>query len=129
MTEGLVINSGTYAVNTTDFSIKPESGRWIERLMVGVDGNGRAIYAPTRQFECRWGMLTPAQYNQLQVWWTSIGRTGTVTADLPRYGATTYTFFRYSGVYVQEPLPGSFYEEHYQEVTLQIIGIKTHLSS
>ena len=129
MTEGLIINSGTYAVNTVDFLIKPESGRWIERLLVGVDGNGRAIYAPTRQFECRWGMLTPTQYNQLQVWWTSIGRTGTVTVDLPRYGHTSYEFYRYSGVYVQEPLPGSFFEEHYQEVTLQIIGIKTHLSS
>jgi hypothetical protein len=128
MTEGTIAGSGTYAVNTTNFLIKPESGRWIERLLVGVDGNGRAIYAPTRQFECRWSLLTPTQYNQLQLWWTSIGQTGTVTADLPRYGHSSYEFYRYSGVYVQEPLPGSFYEEYYQDVTLLIIDIKTHLS-
>ena len=128
MTEGLVINSGTYAINTVDFLIKPVSGRWIDRLQVGVDGNGRAIYAPTRQFECRWEMLTPTQFNQLQVWWTSIAQTGTVTADLPRYGDTTYNFFRYTGVYVQEPIQGSYWEEYEQDVTLHIINIKTHLS-
>ena len=128
MTEGTIANSGTYAVNTTDFLLKPETGRWIERLLVGVDGNGRAIYAPTRQFECRWSLLTPAQYNQLQLWWTSIGQTGTVTADLPRYGHDSYEFFRYSGVYVQEPLPGSYYEEYYQDTTLLVIDITTHLS-
>lgn len=129
MTEGLVANSGTYAINTTDFLLKPITGRWIDRLRVGVDGNGRAIYAPTRQFECRWEMVTPAEFNQLQVWWTSIGQTGTVTADLPRYGDTTYNFYRYSGVYVQEPIQGSYWEEYEQDVTLLIINITTHLST
>ena len=128
MTEGLVANSGTYAVNTTDFLLKPVAGRWIDRLLVGVDGNGRAIYAPTRAFEVSWGMLTPTQFNQLQNWWVSIAQTGTVTADLPRYGHTSFTFFRYSGVYVQEPRQGSYWQEYEQDVTLQIINIKTHLS-
>jgi hypothetical protein len=129
MTEGLVINSGTYAVNQTDFFIKPETGRWIDRLSVGMDGNGRTIYAPTRQFECRWGNLTPTQFNQLQVWWTTIIATGTVTADLPRYGDTTYNFYRYTGVYVQEPRQGSYFQEYEQDVTLLITNITTHLSS
>jgi len=129
MTEGTVVGSGTYAVNTTEFLIKPMSGRWIDRLLIGLDGNGRAIYAPTRQFECRWELLTPTQFNQLQVWWTTIGQTGTVTADLPRYGDTTFNFFRYSGVYVQEPRQGSYFQEYEQDVTLLVVNIKTHLSS
>ncbi len=129
MTEGTVAGSGTYAVNTTDFLLTPETGRWIDRLLVGVDGNGRAIYAATRQFECRWSLLSPAQFNQLQVWWTTIGQTGTVTADLPRYGDNTYNFYRYSGVYVQEPRQGSYFQENEQDATLLIVNIKTHLST
>ena len=69
-----------YQINGTGIPIDPTEGRWMDQDIEGIDGNGRAIYASTREFEMRWGLLSAGQVWQLQEWWQTIGATGTITA-------------------------------------------------
>ena len=55
-----------YAINGTELLIEPTAGRWLPRNQFGVDGNGHPIYSPVRQYEINFGLLSPAQQNQLQ---------------------------------------------------------------
>jgi hypothetical protein len=95
------------------------------RDVEGIDGNGRAIYSRVREFQFRWGLLSTAQVWQLQEWWQTIGATGTVTAALPRYAWPTYTFFTYTGVYIQEPVLDVYFTESLTDVTLLVTNIVT----
>lgn len=114
-----------YQINGTGIPIDPTEGRWLEQDIEGIDGNGRAIYARTRDFEMHWGLLSPGQVWQLQSWWQTIGATGTVTAALPHYAFPTYTFQTYTGVYLQQPRFDAYFTEHLTDVTLLITNIRT----
>ena len=115
----------SYQINGTGIPLEPEEGRWMPQTVLGIDGNGRAIYPPTREFELRWGLMSTSQYWQFQSWWQSIGATGTVTADLPKYASAAYEFYTYTGVFVQQPESRQFYTEHYTDVVLLITNITT----
>jgi len=117
--------SNDYQLNGTGIPIDPTEGRWIDQDIEGLDGNGRAIYASTRDFEMRWGLLSPGQVWQLQSWWQTIGATGTITASLPRYAWPAYEFFTYTGVYVQQPRLDTYFTENLRDVTLLITNIRT----
>jgi len=114
-----------FEINGTGIPIDPTEGRWMPRDVEGIDGNGRAIYASTREFQFRWGLLSPGQVWQLQEWWQTIGSTGTITAALPRYAWPTYTFFTYTGVHIQEPVVDVYFTENYTDVTLLVTNIRT----
>jgi len=114
-----------YRVNGTDFLIEPTSGRWLPRNSFGVDGNGHPIYAPTRQFEVSFGMLTPTQQNQLQGFFDEVISTGTATVRLPEYGASAYIFENYSGCVLREPEQGQYFVENISDVRLLITNIVT----
>lgn len=115
----------TYKINGTELDPQPTKGRWIPRKMINRDGNGRAIYEPTRQHELRWGLLNAEEYDDLQNHFLSVGATGTLIVDLPVYTTGSYVFHSYTGCYVDEPSPGNFFAEHYEDVTLLITDIIT----
>ena len=114
-----------YQINSTGIPLEPEEGRWMPRTILGLDGNGRAIYPATREFEFRWGLKTPGQLWQLQEWFQTIGATGTISADLPRFAWPAYEFHTYSGIYMQEPEVNQFFTENYMEVRLLLTNITT----
>lgn len=122
MTQGV---TGSYAVNGTEITIQPTSGKWIPREPLGVDGNGHFIYPPYREFEMNWGLIDSDEANQLQNFFNSIGLTGTAIVDLPKYADLDYTFFSYSGCVLQEPSFGDYFTEHPMDVTLTITKIRT----
>lgn len=115
----------TYKINNTTLLIEPTSGRWLPREMFGLDGNGHPIYSSLRQFEINFGLLSPAQQNQLQGFYDSVITTGTAVVDLPEYGANTYTFKSYSGCVLREPEQNQYFVENIAEVVLLITNIAT----
>lgn len=122
MTAGL---SGSYAFNGTNFSLQPTEGRWNQRDSYGNDGDGHPIYGQYRTFELRWNLISANDLNQMVNFFNAVSSTGTVTACLPQYGASTYTFFNYSGCVLSEPQVDVFYEEYTQSVSLTIMKIRT----
>lgn len=119
------MGTGTYAANGTDLILQPETGQWLERELLGMDGNGRPIYTATRKFELKWGVVAPSEYNQLQNFFASIGATGSLVMDLPKYGSATWEFESYTGCYVTEPQAGTFFQQHYTNVTVVVTNIRT----
>jgi len=115
----------TYEINGTGIPLQPTEGRWMPRKILGLDGNGRAVYPPTREFQLYWGLADPSDVWQLQEWWQTIGATGTVTVALPHYAFPTYTFYTYTGVLIQEPEFRHYFSQHHTEVLLMITNITT----
>ena len=115
----------TYKLNGVELDPQPTTGEWIDRRMLGRDGNGRPIYEPTRQFKLTWGLLYPEDYNSLQDVFLSVGATGTIVSDLPTYTTGTYAFRSYTGTYINEPEMGEFFTGHYKDVMLLITNIIT----
>ncbi len=113
-----------YQINGTGIPLEPEEGRWLERDMLGYDGNGRPLYAPTHQFEMRWGLMSAGEVWQLQSWFQSVGATGSVVVGLPRYAWPAYEFRNYSGCYISEPTVNTYFTEHYTDVKLLVTNIR-----
>lgn len=116
--------TGTYKINDTELTIQPTTGEWKSRQLIDVDGNGHPVYPPYREYEMRWQLSNMTQVHQLQDFFDTIGRTGTVSVDLPRYAYDPYTFWRYSGTVIHEPAYGKFFAEHQTDVTLLITKIR-----
>ena len=114
-----------YKINNTELLIEPTSGRWVPKDQFGLDGNGHPIYSAVRQFEINFGMLSPAQQNQLQGFYDSVITTGSEVVDLPEYGASTYTFKSYSGCVLREPEQDQYFVENIAEVFLLVTNITT----
>jgi len=117
--------SGTYAINGTDITLPPTSGRWLPKEPLGIDGNGRAIYSGVRQFELEWQLISPSEYYQLQTFFDAVGNTGTVVVDLPKYGASSYIFYSYTGCVLREPETGQYFTENQLDAFLLITNIRT----
>lgn len=113
----------TYQINGTDVPIPPTSGQWKSRDTIGVDGNGHAIYTGYREFELRWGLLSSPEFSTLQGFFNAIGVTGTATVALPQYGASSYTFYNYSGCVLREPEVGQYFETYVEDVKLEVMKI------
>ena len=122
MTQGV---TGSYAINGNEFTVQPTSGRWMPRDELGIDGNGHFVYPAYREFEITWGLVDPADVNQLQTFFNSIGNTGTAIVDLPKYADANYTFQSYTGCVLREPEIGAYFSEHQTDVTLLIVKIRT----
>ena len=122
MTQGI---TGSYAINGTEFTIQPTSGRWMPKDPLGVDGNGHFVYPPYREYEINWGLMNTADLHQLQDFFDAIGNTGTAIVDLPKYADASYTFRSYIGCVLQEPSFGIYFTEHLTDVTLLITKIRT----
>ena len=70
----------TYKLNGVALDPQPTEGKWIPRQLVGINGNGRPIYVPTREFEMDFGLLSATGYSVLQNAYLSISATGTSLA-------------------------------------------------
>jgi hypothetical protein len=115
----------TYAINGVTLTAQPEAGDWKDREKLGDDGNGRPIYPRPREFEMKWGFISMSDWNQLNTFFQSVGATGTVTVDLPKYGGTSWQFQSYSGCILSEPIMGQYFEEYISEVRLVVSKITT----
>ena len=115
----------TIKINGTELTLQPTEHRWVQKTPLGTTGEGQQFYAPVRQYEMRWQLIPMSDFNQLQGFINSIGTTGTAVVELPQYGASTYTFFAYSGCVLDELSIGYFFQEHAQEVVLLVRNIRT----
>ena len=113
--------SGTYAINGTDFTLQPTSGRWLSQSMVGITGDGHPIYPAVFEFEIRWSLSAQSDLDQIQDWRDSIVLTGTASVDLPAYRGSAYVFQTYTGCSLYEPSRGMYFNEHTSEFVL-IVG-------
>lgn len=113
-------------INGTSLPLQPSEHRWVERDLLGVDGNGRGIYPQYRDYELKWDFLSPDEFNTLNSYFLSIGQTGTANVDLPKYPPTaTYQFQTYSGTILREPTYSNYFENYYQSVKLLIVRVRT----
>lgn len=115
--------SGTYALNGTEI-LKPTSHRWVEREMIGVDGNGRTLYPTMGEFELSWQLMSVSDLQTL-INFARASQTGTVVSDLPEWGAAGYLFKSYSGTYVNRPAIDNYFAEYVEGVTLTISNVRT----
>uniref|UniRef100_A0A6M3LYF3 Uncharacterized protein n=1 Tax=viral metagenome TaxID=1070528 RepID=A0A6M3LYF3_9ZZZZ len=117
--------SGTYRIGGVDLLLQPTTGRWMPRKPLGIDGNGHPIYPGVREFEMRFQLGSPADYNQLQTFFESVSNTGTVIVDLPIYGHASYTFTSYTGCVLREPDSREYFSEHQTDFVILVAGIRT----
>lgn len=117
--------SGSFALNGTRFLLSPESSKWVDKNIIGVDGNGFPIYPTTREYEMSWGLAHPNDVKQFTDAFRVSGFTGTVILDLPEYGADGYNFKSYSGCVIQEVKFGEYFNGYITSVTLLATKIIT----
>lgn len=113
--------SGSYAINGTELTIQPTSGRWIPQNSLGTTGAGVPIYPRVREFELRWNLSDVALANSVRSYFAALQYTGTVVIDLPKYTASDYQFFSYSGCSLYQPEYGNYFAEHLMDVVM-IVG-------
>lgn len=113
-----------YRINGSDFLLQPTTGKWMPRQPLGIDGNGHTIYPALREFQLTWQTIDLASYNQLLTWFNGIGSTGTSVVDLPQFGASTYTFYSYTGCVLQEPVVEEYFMENELRASMFILGIR-----
>jgi len=114
----------TYKINGTEITLQPTIGRWLSRDILGIDGNGHAIYPGVYQFELQWQLEDVSEYYQLLSFFDGLTATGTVVVDLPKLRSSTYTFYAYTGCVIQEPDFGGYFTEHTKQVKLLVTNIR-----
>lgn len=122
MTTGL---SGSYAIQGTDLTLQPTTGRWQSKDALGLDGAGHPIYPAFKNFEASFQLMSISDFNQLYTFFLSVSNTGTVAVDLPQFSAADYRFNRYSGCILHEPSVGEYFNEYVTDVRLLITNIRT----
>lgn len=113
-----------YRINNTDLTLQPSTGRWIPREILGIDGNGHPIYPTVHEFELDWDLIAVDELYQLQNFFDTLGTTGTISIDLPKYKTQTYEFTTYSGCVMHDMEYGEYFEEHPASAKLLITGIR-----
>lgn len=115
--------SGSYAINGTDLTLQPFSHHWAERDSFGLDGNAHVIYSSVRGYELGWPLMSMSDFQQIYNFYNAVQSTGTVSVDLPQWGASGYVFQRYSGCVLSEPTFDNFFDEFLEGVRLLITNI------
>lgn len=117
--------SGSFAINGTRFLLQPSSSKWVDKSLVGIDGNGFPIYPVTREYEMSWGLAHPNDVKQFIDSFNQSSYTGTVVFDLPEWGADDYKFQSYSGCVLREVNVGEYFNGYITGVRLLIHKIVT----
>lgn len=113
-----------YEINGTPLLLAPESGRWLDRERVGIDGQSRPIYEPTYSFEIKWGPMSAAEFYQLCTFFNEVSITGTISIVLPtRCGAAIWTGTTYTNVLLEEPTREAFWQEHSMRPSVRVRNI------
>lgn len=115
----------TYAINGVSLTLQPTRGQWMPRTVLGIDGNGKAVYAPYRQFQMSFDLTSQSDFDELRTYFDSLSVTGSLIVDLPRWDTTTYGFRSYTGCLIREPEGANYFTKYKQNVTLLITNIRT----
>jgi hypothetical protein len=114
----------TIKINGTELTLQPTSHGWIPKVLLGTGGAGHGFHAPVQEYELNWELISPSDLNQVVGFFNAVGVTGTSVAELPQYGATTYTFYSYSGCIINQPEVSPYFEQHTTSVRLVISNIR-----
>lgn len=114
-----------YKINDTLLVINPTTGRWIPRDAVGIDGGGHPVYSAVREFEMRWDLLGMAEFSALMNFYQQVATGSSVVCQLPKLGASTWTYYDYSGCTLHEPEADVYFAEHATSVLMLISNIHT----
>ena len=114
----------TIKINGTELSLQPSSHGWIPKALLGTGGAGHGFYAPVQEYELSWEIVGASDLNQLVGFFNSIGVTGTAVVELPQYGASTYTFYAYSGCIVNNLEVSPYFEEHTTNCRLVVSNVR-----
>lgn len=115
----------TFKINNTALSRFPTNHRWVRQDAIGFTGDGHATYPAYREYELEFDFASPSEFNEFVAFYNGIGITGTISADLPEYGSSSYTFRTYSGIVMTQPEYGSYFEGYYQSARLLLVRIRT----
>ena len=118
-------SSGTYAINGTDFTLQPTSGRWMPRSPVGITGDGHPIYPAIYEFEIRWSLSSQEDLYQIQNFRDAVVLTGTINVDLPAYRGSSYVFQTYTGCTLYEPERDRYFSDNTTDFLLLVGNIHT----
>lgn len=121
MTQGV---TGSYAVNGSNFTLQPSEGKWEPKELIGRDGTGKPIYPAMGDFTMTWALMSTSDFEQLNSFYEYVSNTGTSVVDLPKWGATNYEFYSYSGTVINRPTAGTYFEKHVMDVQLLISSIR-----
>lgn len=122
MITGLYFN--TFSFNGT-LVAQPTTHGWSPKDMVGVDGNGIAIYPRFRSYEIRWDFLDTEEFDQIYSYFIAQGTTGTIVSSLPKWNTSPYTFYAYSGTVLREPEYKDWFQNYYTDVKITVVRILT----
>lgn len=111
-------------INGTELSLPPTSHGWIPKTLLGTGGAGHSFHSAVQEYEMNWELVPVDDLAQLINFSDSIGITGTAVVQLPQYGASTYTFYPYSGCIINEPELGPYFEQHVTNVRLVVSNIR-----
>jgi hypothetical protein len=117
-------NNMPIKINGTELTLQPTTHGWIPKVLLGTGGAGHGFYAPVQEYELNWEFISTTDLNQVIGLFNAVGVTGTVTAELPQYGAATYTFYVYSGCVLNELELSVFFEQHTSNARLLISNIR-----
>jgi len=117
----------TFKINGAAFTRQPTNHRWINQESYGVTGDGHSSYPAYREYELIFDFASPSEFYDFNTYWQSIGLTGTVSVDLPEHPTTasSYQFRTYSGVVINQPEYGDYFENYYSSARLLIVRIRT----
>lgn len=115
--------SGSFGINGVNFFLQPSSSGWKNREELGIDGSGHPIYPAFREYELTWALAHPADVKQLIDAYIVVANTGTMSIDLPEWGADDYKFTTYSGCTMYEPKVGQWFNGYYTDVKLTLLKV------
>ena len=118
---GTVLN--ILGINGTAFLQQPTDHHWLDRDVIGTDGNGNAIYVAPRQYEMKFDFMDTDTFQQIYGYFQAQGVTGTLTATLPKWNSNPYSFQNYSGCIIREPTYENWFQNWYVGVKLLIVRI------
>lgn len=114
----------TFAINGTEITLQPTTGRWMPDSPLGYTGDGHPISPAVKTYELRWSLTSPSEISEFHGYFSGTSAGGVVTVALPEWGAASYIFKNYSGCTLSEPEYGPYFAEHIQEVVLIINKIR-----
>ena len=117
--------TGSFAINGTNLSLQPTEFRWVDKDLLGKDGQGRPVYPSIGEFEMSWGLMSNSELKQLIDFSNAILSTGTAVVDLPKWGHPDYYFYSYSGTFITAPSVGAYFNTYVTNVKLTVTNIGT----
>ena len=122
--QGMLLKEGDTAYAATDgmFRVNAQD----RQPYVPPEEFDETVRSGVREYELKWQLVNVSDYAQLVTFFDSIGNTGTVFIDLPKFGSSTYVFQTYSGCYIREPEAGQYFAgTGQQEVLVLVTNIRT----